>query len=255
MKNKTSHLLLLSVILAFFSTTSEALEKSKKKQKIKGQRKIDKQAFQNTTSDDIEFKVFSEQHGDMVDRYQTTKDQNRLSLVYHFNPSLSGANLTSFRDIATFELNYAYRLTNYWLEFQVEKTQSTYKRVSDLSNQHTHNLTEDFITFGLGLSNRFRLFQNYFSAPHVYEYVGANLTYSFVKRHDGRDYAGAGLKSDFGVNYRINKEMHLGMRASYHLIPLKSTDTGVDQETLMYFQVKSETWSWVTLGFEVGLDF
>ncbi len=199
------------------------------------------QTTNNQVNSDILIKEFDQQKGAFIGLHNTADDGAKISLIYHISPSISFSSMSNIADISTFEINYTNRSDNtYWINYLLERTTAKLDAISDIKS----DATDTILTLGIGLYQRFKLFDNYFKNDLLFESIEANITYNTISSDiSDETYQGIGLKSDFTIFYRSTTQIHYGVRFSYNLISSKSKSG------------QPHTISWVSTGLELGLYF
>lgn len=197
---------------------------------------------QEIEDNDVLIKQFDKERGTFLGTYHTSKDQSKLSLAYHINPSISFSTFADVAKISTIEAAYTYKMQNFWLNFLVQRTSASVEKI--LENPVILGSTDSITTFGIGLYQRFHLFDNFFENNLLYESIEANLTYNLISNNlEELGYSGIGLKSDFGVYYRHTAKLHYGVKFSYNIISAKNS------------QELTRNPSWISLGFDISFYF
>lgn len=207
-------------------------------------KKIDAQSkvTEDIKDNDVLIKQFDKERGTFLGTYHTSKDQSKLSLVYHINPSVSFSSFADVTKISTIEAAYTSKMQNFWLNFVFQRTSASVEKIID--TPPVLGSTDSIITFGVGLYQRFHLFDNFFKNNLLYESIEANLTYNLISNNSEElNYNGIGLKSDFGVYYRSTAKLHYGMKLSYNLISAKNS------------KELTRDLSWISLGFDISFYF
>lgn len=215
--------LLLSISLGHAQQFSESL--SKDQQEISNRRikteKAQHKVFSNKKNSNVVIKEFDNNIGTFTGFYNTQKDTAKITLAYHFNPAISFSNFTDISKISTFEFSYTKRKEPFWLNFLFQRTSAYIDKVSDVVL--APDSTDSILTAGIGLYQRFYLFDDFFGNELIYESVEANLTYNYVTNNQYSEaFLGPGLKADFGIFYRHTSIVHYGLKFSYNLISAES---------------------------------
>lgn len=169
---------------------------------------------------DTSFKMIDTELGVTNQDYHIQDDTQRLSLLAHTQSDLSKA-----MDYYSFELSYALRVSNIWVEAFLAQTNATFSALfadQDATTGITNSeASEKLLTGGIGLGYRFNVIQELLSGEKWYETVQSFLTYSILdESQSGERFQGFGWRADYGVHYRSDHKTHYGARLSYHVSSL-----------------------------------
>lgn len=234
----------------------EELQKPQNKQVIKGKPRSRLKApvippttipqtqssFNYKTNDELLLRDYQEDYGSFVGQYYTSSDEYRLDLGFRFNPRLSLSTVSEFSDLLGLEVHYAVRKLHYWWEFHFAYTNAKVGKITSNSGSLADE-TESIMEGGIGLSQRFRLFQNFFHNDRIFETASASLTYATTSV-SGVSYKGPGYRADFGVHYRYKAQGHYGLKFGHHVLAGKNTEMNFEK-TISYF----------TLGLDFAIYF
>lgn len=233
-------LILLTFLLPLLSFAKE-----KKQQVIKPSLQLGEAQSKVTktlSTNEVLIKQFDKQKGAFIGTYHTSKDNNKISLLYHLNPSVSFRSLTDVTSISTMEIAYTTKLSEYWLNFLLARTSANIDKL--MSNPLVGDSTDTITTAGVGLYQRFHFMDNLLGSGLLYESIEANITYSTISNNaEQLSYNGLGLKSDFGIFYRHDTKLHYGVKFSYNLISAKNELEAVHNI------------SWISMGFDFSFYF
>lgn len=100
-------------------------------------------------------------------------------------------------------------------------------------------------TFGVGLSRRTILINDFININSIYDEIQTNITYNLGDSEAfGVDLSGLGFNASYGLIWRVSSGTHFSFRFMYNLMALKSSDDATPVET---------TASWVSA--QAGLGF
>jgi hypothetical protein len=219
------------------------LSASTKSPLIKTEKHSSHKVYKNKkSSSNVVIKEFDDEIGTFTGFYNTTKDNTKITLSYHFNPAISFSNFADISKISTIEVSYTKRLKPYWINFLFQRTSADEGKLTD--NPIVEGSTDSILTAGLGLYQRFHLFDDIFGNQLIYESVEANMTYSYITNNEhSTPFTGFGLKTDFAIFYRHNSAIHYGLKLSYNLI-------GAESSTEV-----AHTISWISIGVDLSFYF
>lgn len=187
--------------------------------------------------------------------YIVSSDKSRLSLLYFMN-----SDLRQLTGISTFELIYAKKSGNYWLEFIASNSNLHYDSITsfvsgpipDAVETDLVFLVENLVTLGVGLSYRTTLIQNFIQSGEYFETVSAYLTANHLSEiYSSESYTGLGLKADFGIHKRVSQFFHFGGKMSYNLVAVKRAAIGSETDE----SLRSLTLHWLSIGFDLSYYF
>jgi hypothetical protein len=191
--------------------------------------------------------------GLFLDDYNTYKDLNRVSFLYHLNNDL-----TALTNLQTVEFNWAHRFDLAWVEFFFFRTQAKFEELTE-NNPNEGGITADLLQSddsvlagGASISYRGNWVGELFQSDKVFSTISAGLGwYRFSESLRGLTYSGPGLKCDFGVHRRSSRSIHYGMKMSYHLSHTKRAAEFEGESS----SARSQVLSWLSLGFDLSFYF
>jgi len=191
--------------------------------------------------------------GLFLDDYNTYKDQNRVSFLYHLNNDL-----TALTNLQTLEFNWAHRFDLAWLEFFFLRTQAKFEELTE-NNPKEGGTSSDLlqsddivIAAGASLSYRGNWIGELLQSDKVFSTTSAGIGwYRFTESLRGSTYSGPGLKTDFGIHRRSSRSLHYGMKMSYHLSHTKRAAEFEGESS----SARAQVLSWLSLGFDLTFYF
>ncbi|MEI8346618.1 MAG: hypothetical protein WCG27_04070 [Pseudomonadota bacterium] len=189
--------------------------------------------------------------------YNTGEDKTRVSFLYHgyYKPQ-------SVRDFTGFEFLLSRKLSTAWWEFLFSYNQTYFGTIT--KNNYNlgpdsiglNNTQETLTIFGTGLSYRFSWIQELLSSMtttrRFFETTAAYLVYQFLsEKYRGESFTGPGLKTDFGIHYRVSRSYHFGIKMSYNLSEVLRPKAQLDETRSQ----RSLTHSWVSFAFDLSYYF
>ena len=198
----------------------------------------------NLFNDDIMLTEKNAKTGLYTNQHNTSNDYLRFTFQYQFNPNVELNQFNKIAAIQSLEFQIAQNVFPFWRAFffglsNFDLTQTTDLKFSD-------EKYEAMISFGGGVSYRFRLFQNYFEDERYFETVHVFATYNMLNLTQTNEYyTGVGFRAEFGAHKRVNIRNHLGIKFAYHLAPLAENTQRKKQMTL----------SWVSFGVDWSYYF
>ena len=182
--------------------------------------------------------------------YNTENDGNRFSLLGHINKDFE-----TIGDVMAGEVIYAKRFDLAWIEVFGLMTKATLGEIAK-NNPSTGSNTLDFRNsadtvraFGAGVSYRNRWIQSIFNSDKVFSTTAASLGWYMLNNNErSEDYAGPGMKADFGIHRRGSRTTHYGFKMSYHLAHVKK-EKEFDTESST---ARSLLLTWLTFGFDLS---
>jgi hypothetical protein len=195
--------------------------------------------------------------GVFLPSYNTAEDQARFSILYHWN-----YNPREFTNFAGLEFIFAKKYPLFWVDFFFSQNRAMFKTIGEMNTQISSDsralreTNEALTSLGMGISYRFNWIQELLSplieTRRVFETTAAFLTYNYLsEKYTSNSFSGPGLKTDFGLHYRMSKSYHCGLKMSYNLATVKKqagSDSGSSSE-------RSLTLSWLTFAFDLSYYF
>lgn len=196
--------------------------------------------------------------GVYTDAYYTGRDNNRLSLAFHFTHDIQNlSKLVSFEGQMLFEFDH-YREA--WWGVMFKSTLADYSAIAEEivgsgsgnpdSNSNTLRLNNNqtINSIGPGVGYRFKFLSAWNKSERLYEKVIAFLTYNFhTDSTDDLKYSGFGYTADYGLHYRSNHRFFYGGKLSYNYVAVirdaLSNEDKPDRSLVM---------GWTSFAFEVG---
>lgn len=198
----------------------------------------------NLFNDDINLTEKNQNTGLYTNKHNTSDDYLRFTMQFQFNPNVELNQFNKLAAIRAFEFQLAQNVFPFWYEFFFGLSNFDLTQTTDL--KFKDDQYEALISFGAGISYRFRLFQNYFNDERYFETVHVFATYNMLNLTQTSEYyTGLGYRAEFGAHKRINIHNHIGMKFTYHLAPLQEDTQRKKQMTL----------SWVSVGFDWSYYF
>ena len=188
-----------------------------------------------------------------LDDYNTYKDRDRISFLYHLNNDL-----TALTNLQTVEFNWAHRFDIAWVEFFVFRTQAKFEELTE-NNPNEGGISSDLLQSddsilagGASISYRGNWVGELFQSDKVFSTTSAGIGwYRFTESLREKTYSGPGLKCDFGVHRRSSRSIHYGMKMSYHLAHTKRA-AEFEGETS---SARAQVLSWLSFGFDLSFYF
>ena len=183
---------------------------------------------------------------------------NRVGLSYATDP-------TSFVGISSFEVLWGINMGSFWIDAFYGSSFGHFNSIASNSDRMAtsfsegHFLRKDDQSFnlmqtGLGLSLDSAFFNKVFNTSQFFEYSTAIITYSIYQDELRNDisYSGAGLRTDYAVNYRLHDHVQAALRFSYRLSPVTRASVNDFPEAR---RERSLFLSWLTVGGEIAVLF
>lgn len=191
--------------------------------------------------------------GLFLDDYNTDKDRNRTSFLYHLNNDA-----TDLTGIQTLEFIYAYRFELAWVEFFALRTSGRFEEMTDNNpgdgggSVQLRETDESVLAFGASLSYRGTWIQDLVNSDKMFTTTSAGLGwYNMTENFRVKSYSGPGLKADFGLHRRSSSSIHYGVKMSYHLAHVERS-AEFEGETSSQ---RSLVLSWLSFGFDLSFYF
>ncbi|MGB0452863.1 MAG: hypothetical protein ACPGJV_04040 [Bacteriovoracaceae bacterium] len=185
--------------------------------------------------------------------YNSRLDKRRFSISY-----LGNSDIREASEISTFEILYAKNYESFWLEFVFARTTANNRQIFEYNtniNSESDALYEESSTineFGVGAGLRTTYLQFLYDSRNVFETISATLNYvSLSEGFYSDDYKGLGIKSDYGIHYRLSEGYHFGLKLSYHVASIKKDRDTDNQPSLE----RSLIIDWLNLGFEFSFYY
>ncbi|MCK5883125.1 MAG: hypothetical protein KAG61_05510 [Bacteriovoracaceae bacterium] len=202
--------------------------------------------------EDITFKMIDNELGVTFDDYPITSDRQRVSLV-----ASHGTNLKSPGNMYSIELNYALRLDSIWVETFISQTTANFNSLfgsqdNTVDDAGIGDTTEKMISGGIGLGHRFNYIQELLGSSKWYESTTAFATYNLMEEtYTAKPFQGFGLRTDFGIHYRMNPSSQVGLKGIYHVASLvRGPQNDTEKRT-----DRSLTTASLSFAFEYGMYF
>lgn len=188
-----------------------------------------------------------------MEDYNTYNDQNRVSFLYHLNNDL-----TALTNLQTVEFNWAHRYELAWVEFFFLRTQAKFEELTENnpneggSSSDLQQSDDSLIAGGASISYRGNWIGEFFNSDKVFSTTAAGIGwYRLSEAFRGKTYSGPGLKCDFGVHRRTSRNLHYGMKMSYHLAHVKRAAEFEGEVS----SARSQLLSWLSFGFDLSFYF
>lgn len=206
-----------------------------------------------------------EELGLVEDARYSGVDTSQYSVLGHtaFHHSLLSSH-------AGVEVNYARKISNFWLELFFAQINSTWRIVGEnrqnadptttgsatVVSEDTlfrgKDTTEKLTQFGGGLRYRFKFFWEFFNNERLFQTVSALITYTSLQEGEtGEKYTGLGPRVDYGIQKRSSKHFFYGLRFSYQLAFVKRKS----KDSLEGTNNRRINLAWPSFAFELGLIY
>lgn len=191
--------------------------------------------------------------GLFLDDYNTSRDKNRTSFLYHLNNDL-----TDLTSIQTLEFIYAHRFELAWVEFFAFRTVGLFREITDnnpadgADSVDLQETEDSILAFGASLSYRSNWIQELVNSDKMFTTTAAGIGwYNYTNNTRVKSFSGPGLKTDFGLHRRSSSNFHYGLKMSYHLAHVER-QAEFEGETSSQ---RSQVLSWLTFGFDLSFYF
>ena len=188
-----------------------------------------------------------------MDDYNTYKDQNRISFLYHINNDL-----TALTNLQTVEFNWAHRFDLAWVEFFFLRTQGKFEELTEnnpsegAASADLQQSDDSVLAGGASISYRGSWLSEFFQSDKIFSTTAAGIGwYRFTETLREKTYSGPGLKCDFGVHRRSSRSLHYGMKMSYNLSHVKRAAEFEGEGS----SARSQVLSWLSFGFDLSFYF
>ncbi len=185
--------------------------------------------------------------------YNTEKDANRTSFLYHLNNDL-----TALTAIQSLEFIYAHRFEFAWIEFFAFRAQGNFEEITDNNPFEGADSTElretedSILAFGASLSYRGTWIQDLVNSDKMFTTTAAGIGwYNYTQNLRVKSYSGPGLKCDFGLHRRSTRSFHYGLKMSYNLAHVERSQE-FEGETSSQ---RSQVLSWLSFGIDLSFYF
>ncbi len=208
--------------------------------------------LQLLAAEDITFKMVDEELGVYNDDYNIQSDRQRFSLMFSH-----GSNIKGLGEMYSAEFQYGLKIEEVWVETFIAQTSASYKSLfgaqdNTIDSTDLGDTTEKMITAGFGLGYRFNYIQELFGSNKWYETTTAYATYNLMEEaYSTESFQGFGLRTDFGIHYRMSAGTQIGFKGIYHVASLvrgASNDTEKRAD-------RSLTTATLSFGFEYGFFY
>lgn len=162
-------------------------------------------------------------------------DKTRIGIFGGVHP-----NLTSNDRLLMLGISYARRYSSFWLDTTVAHTYGAFRRFSSNNPSATGAASLDELasekntnlTFGLGLGYESQYTSDFFSIPHFYEFIAADLTYNIYKeKFSGKTFTGPGLIAKFSSYKKFGNAASIGMHLNYALAMVKRSQDNDSEDS------------------------
>ncbi|MCF8059372.1 MAG: hypothetical protein K9K67_08750 [Bacteriovoracaceae bacterium] len=185
--------------------------------------------------------------------YNTDKDANRTSFLYHLNNDL-----TALTAVQSLEFIYAHRFEHAWVEFFGFRATGNFEELTE-NNPSEGAVTDELresedsvLAFGASLSYRGTWIQDLVNSDKMFTTTAAGIGwYNYTQNLRVKSYSGPGLKCDFGLHRRSSPSFHYGLKMSYHLAHVERS-AEFEGETSSQ---RSQVLSWLSFGIDLSFYF
>lgn len=206
--------------------------------------------------------------GTKEQRYYTGLDKHLVSFQYH-----TSSRIHHLQQFSSFEVLYAYKFSNWWLELMGDYTLAKFEDVSEnKTDQGPSNggkpddLNEQIMRIGVGLGHRFKfhtawkIFEKVFNTVAFYATYNTvveelssvdSSVYTGISSYKDQTYTGYGIRVDYGLHHRSANSFFYGMRLTYN-------SSWVEREKIDTTETDDDAYlslSWMTIGVETGWYF
>lgn len=198
--------------------------------------------------------------GYLLDSHYTLEDTFQLGVQVYGN-----ADLQDMEDLITYRATFGYYWNQFWFLVYASQTHAEFGAITENHSEgdpnnadsevfHIRPETQDqrLFSLGAGFGYRFRFLTHFLKFHNWFETTNVFLVYHNL-RETGRNlsYNGYGLRTDYGLHYRISDNWHWGAMLSYNL-------ASVVRDKLNEFDIREERGfilSWFSLGIDLTFYF
>lgn len=204
--------------------------------------------------DESVIKDYDSSLGIISDAYYTGSDEARISISIGLSQDYEDPSKVTSYDLMYFnKISNSYTKT--WMAFQLKRTTANFSAISDEKNNQDGlprlDNIQAFTMAGAGVAYRFNTIGNLFNSQRTSELVSALANYVVhLDKSNDTNYAGYGLTTEYGINYRVSRSFFAGTKLSYNWATVERKDEG-DEKLID----RSLVFGWLTLGIELGYYF